>query len=176
MEHSVRTYQSADTPAKERRRYCVQSMRETLGTVAGWRGNVLLGPYRLRSWAYRWAIGVGGSAQCAGRQCHNGNRISHHIEELDAVAGFPPRDIVPFHNGTHIACTYAFGRDIAEQYNILVAWEVCHTHLAFLVRIEGNQARGLPSLVDLPDGSDSQGYAKRCPKCHTDFIAHSVLG
>ena len=54
-----------------------------------------------------------------------------------------------FDNGANIACTQSFPRDILQQYHDLIACKVCHTYLAGLGRIEGNQLRNIRAVVDL---------------------------
>jgi hypothetical protein len=63
-----------------------------------------------RHWlrAHSWAISAAGRAQGAGRQSHNSDHMSQHVEEFHAVTGLSAGDIMPFDNGADIACTYTF--------------------------------------------------------------------
>ena len=122
------------------------------------------------------AISTAGSAQGAGGQSHNSDRIPQHVKEFHAVTGFSTGDIVTFDNGAHIAGAETFFRNIVEQYYILIGYEVYRTHLACSVGIEGNQTWALRSVIDLPDSADCQEHAAGRLKRHTNFIACSVPG
>jgi hypothetical protein len=103
-----------------------------------------------------------GGPQGACGQCYNGDRIPQHVEKLHTVAGFSTRDVVTFDNCAHIACTQLCFRDIAQQHHILIMYEVCHTYLAGLVRIEGNQPRDLRAVIDRPTLSGGRGHHHTC--------------
>ena len=81
-----------------------------------------------------------------------------------------------FDHGANIPCAQALVGHIVQQYNVREECKVCHKHLEWSVRIQGQQSWDLCACVNLPNSTDRQGESHGCLKDHADFLAHSIIG